>query len=112
MRRKEKITIVVIAITLIAVAKFYRLSDISQESIRFHLRLRWLQHLRVHEKTGRRRVRAEDLAQTSMPVRSPYWKMMIDSGTTVIVWHDDLKDNSAENASTGDGMILILVTLQ
>jgi len=52
-----------------------------------------------HEKTGRWPVRADDLAEISLPMRSPYWKVMLDSGTNVIVWHNDLKPNPAENAN-------------
>jgi hypothetical protein len=87
-----------VAIILLIGARFYSLSDISNESIRLHLRLLGSIY-QYHDKTGRWPSRAEDLAQTSLPIRSPYWKVMLDSGTNVVVWHDDLKPNPAENAS-------------
>ena len=41
----------------------------------------------------------EDLAATSLPLRSPYWKQMLDQGTIVVVWPKDLKPDPKENAS-------------
>jgi len=95
----RKIAIAVIAIILITAVRFYSLSDISNESIRLHLRLLGSSIYEYHDKIGHWPDHAEDLAQTSLPVRSPYWKAMLDSGTNVIVWHEDLKPNPSQNAN-------------
>jgi hypothetical protein len=83
---------------LLIAARFYSLSDMSNESIRLHLRLLGSSIYEYHDKTEHWPARAEDLAQTSLAVRSPYWKVMLDSGTNVLVWHDDLRPNPMENA--------------
>jgi hypothetical protein len=85
------------AILLLMAARFYSLSDISHESIRLHLRLLGSSIYEYHTKTGRWPARTENLAQTSLPTRSPYWRAMLDSGTDIIVWHDDLSPNPVEN---------------
>jgi|SRR5262245_12350897 len=99
MTRTQKIAIGAVAIIVLVAVRFYSLSDISNESIRLHLHLLGSSVYEYHDKTGRWPARAEDLAQTSLPVRSPYWKVMLDRGTNVIVWHDDLKSNPWDNAN-------------
>jgi hypothetical protein len=99
MTRSQKVTVGALAIILLIAARFYSLSDISNDSIRLHLRLLGSSIYEYHDETGHWPARAEDLAQTSLTVRSPYWKVMLDSGTNVLVWHDDLKQNPAENAT-------------
>jgi hypothetical protein len=96
---KSKIAIAVIGIIALIGARFYSLSDISHESIRLHLGLLGSSIYEYHATTGRWPSQAEDLAHTSLPVRSPYWKVMLDSGTNVVVWHKDLKSDPAENAN-------------
>lgn len=98
MTRTQKIAIGGITLILLLVVRFYTFSDISNESIRLQLGLLGSSIYEYHEKAGHWPVRAEDLAQTSLPARSPYWKAMLDSGSNVIVWHDDLKANPSENA--------------
>jgi hypothetical protein len=84
---------------IIVSVRFYSLSDISNDSIRLHLRLLGSSVYEYHAKTGRWPVRPEDLAQTFLPAQSPYWKAMLDSGTNVVVWHGDLKPNPSENGN-------------
>lgn len=98
MSRARKIAIALGVVILLAAARFYSLSDISHESIRLHLALLGSSIYEYHAKTGQWPARAEDLAQTSLPARSPYWKVMLDAGTNVVVWHQDLKPEPAQNA--------------
>jgi hypothetical protein len=99
MTRTQKIAIGAAAIVLLVAVRFFSLSDISNDSIRLHLKLLGSSIYEYHAKTGHWPAKAEDLSQTSLPIRSPYWKAMLDSGTNVIVWHDDLKSNPSDNAS-------------
>ena len=87
---------------LVAFVNFYSLSDISHHSIRLHVRLLGYSFYEYHARTGLWPTRVEDLAETSLPQQSPYWKVMIDSGTNVVVWHDDLRPDPKDNA----GLIL------
>jgi len=83
---------------LVTFAHFYSLSDISHQAIRLHLRLIGSSIYEYHSRTGQWPSSVEDLAETSLPRQSPYWKVMIDSGTNVVVWHDDLKPDPKDNA--------------
>jgi hypothetical protein len=94
-----KVAIVGIGLILLIALRFYSLSDIANESIRLHLQLLGSSIYEFHEKTGHWPMRAEDLAETSLAVRSPSWKVMLDSGTNVVVWRNDLKANPAENGN-------------
>ena len=102
MRRGQKVIAGVgggiAVLLLVAFADFYSLSDISNHAIRLHLRLIGSSIYEYHTKTGLWPTRVEDLAETSLPLQSPYWRVMIESGTNVVVWHDDLKPDPKDNA--------------
>ena len=95
----QKIGLAVAGVILLVALRFYGVSDVAHESIRLHLRLLGSSIYEYHANTVRWPSRPEDLAYTTIHVQSPYWKTMLDSGTNVIVWHDDLKTNPAENAN-------------
>jgi hypothetical protein len=97
--RTQKFALGAVAIILLAALRFYSLSDPSSKSIQLHLRLLGSSIYEYHDKWGHWPARAEDLAQTYLPARSPYWKAMLDSGTNVIVWHDDLEPDPSEHAN-------------
>jgi hypothetical protein len=99
MTRTRKIAIGAAAMVLLLGVRFFSLSDISNESIRLHLTLLGSSIYEYHGKTGHWPATSEDLAQTSLPLHSPHWKTMLDTGTNVIVWHDDLKSNPSDNAN-------------
>jgi len=98
MTRIQKTAVVAGGIIFLIALRFYSLSDSLSESIRVHLRLLGSSIYEYHDKTGFWPMRSDDLAQTSLPARSPYWKMMLDSGTNVVVCRDDLEPNPAQNA--------------
>ncbi len=87
-----------IAVALGVVVYFYSMSDIAHESIRLHLRLIGESIYEYHSKTGQWPTRMEDLAQTPLALRSPYWRQMLEQGTNVIVWRTDLKPDPKDNA--------------
>jgi hypothetical protein len=85
-------------VLLVTYANFYSVSNISHQAIQLHLQLIGSSIYEYHSRTGLWPSRVEDLAETSLPRQSPYWKVMIDSGTNVVVWHDDLKPDPKDNA--------------
>ena len=72
--------------------------SIPHQAIQLHLRLVGSIIYEFHTNTGRWPERAEDLAATSLPLRSPYWKQMLDQGIIVVVWPKGLKPDPKENA--------------
>jgi hypothetical protein len=56
-----------------------------------------------HALTGKWPARIDDLAKTSLPAQSPYWKYMLDDQQFVIVWDRTLKPDPKDNA----GRILV-----
>ena len=72
--------------------------SIPHQAIQLHLRLVGSIIYEFHTNTGPWPERAEDLAATSLPLRSPYWKQMLDQGIIVVVWPKGLKPDPKENA--------------
>ena len=64
-----------------------------------HLRLTASSIYEFRNTAGRWPTAADDLASTSLPQISPYWKTLIENGTVVIAWRGDLKPNPKENAA-------------
>jgi hypothetical protein len=97
-----KNTIILVAFCILAVILLVNrsqdLSDISHESMRLHVGLFGASIYEYHDKTGKWPTCNDDLAKTSLPAISPYWKVMLDHETDVIVWHQDLKRDPKANA--------------
>ena len=74
------------------------ITEIARKSVRYQLKLIGGSIYEFHRKTGRWPTRAEDLEETSLPARSPYWKAAINNRSVVIVWHNDLKLKPTDNA--------------
>jgi len=85
-------------VLLVAVARNSTLTDISHQTIQLHLRLIGASIYEYHTKTGRWPARLDDWAETSLPRESPHWKVMIESGADVMVWHDNLNSDPKDNA--------------
>lgn len=95
--------IVVVAATIVAAifmafSPFSGLREVAHESTQFHLRLFGSSVYEYHSRTGKWPTQIEDLAKTSLPVQSPYWKQMLDDEVDVIVWHKTLKPDPQDNA--------------
>jgi hypothetical protein len=73
-------------------------SDMADESVRFHLKLTAASIYEYREKTGQWPARIDHLALTSLPAMSPYWKYMLDNELIVVVWHKALKPAPGDNA--------------
>jgi len=78
---------------------YFNRESIPHQSMQLHVRLVGASIYEFHDKTGRWPSRAEDLSQTSLPLKSPYWKQMLDRGLIVVVWRQDLKPDPKENAA-------------
>ena len=91
--------IIVVAITLIVIHRpFSGVSEVAHESVRLHLNLTGSSIYEYHAKTGQWPTQIGDLALTSLPTVSPYWRYLLDEELIVVVWHKTLKPNPKDNA--------------
>jgi hypothetical protein len=88
---------VAIALVLIR-GPFSGVSDVAHESTRLHLGFYGSSIYQYYALTGKWPMQIGDLAMTSLPAKSPYWRMMLDDEVDVIVWHKDLKPDPKDNA--------------
>ncbi len=88
-----------VAIALTAIhSPFSGVSEVAHESVRFHLNLTVSSIYEYHAKTGQWPTQIGDLALTSLPAASPYWRYLLDEELIVVVWHESLKPNPKDNA--------------
>jgi hypothetical protein len=78
---------------------YYDLNSIPHVSIKYGLGALGASIYEYHSLTGHWPSRAEDMASTSLPQKSPYWKRTVDIGSDVIVFHNDLKPEPKDNAN-------------
>ncbi len=72
--------------------------DVAHEATRLHLGFYGSSIYEYHAATGKWPTQSGDLAMTSLPAKSPYWKSMLDDEVDVIVWHKALKPDPKDNA--------------
>jgi hypothetical protein len=72
---------------------------VPHEAIRLHLKLTASSIYEFRNATGRWPASIDDLASTSLPHISPYWRTLIENDSVAIVWRSDLKPNPKENAA-------------
>jgi hypothetical protein len=77
---------------------YFDLNSIPHQSIKLHLGFMGASIYEYHSMTGRWPARREDLATTSLPLKSPHWKQMLELGSDVIVFRGDLKPEPKDNA--------------
>jgi len=75
---------------------YFSRASIPHETIRLHLRLTASSIYEFHKAMGRWPAAADDLASTSLPQTSPYWRTLIDNGSVAVVWDNDLKPDPKE----------------
>jgi hypothetical protein len=88
----------IVALAIGMVVDYFDRGSIPHQAIQLHLRLVASSIYEFHKNTGRWPERAEDLAATSLPLQSPYWKQMLDRGTIVVMWPKDLQPDPKDNA--------------
>src|SRR5689334_21469214 len=86
-----------VALALDVHGRFSGVSDVAHESVRLHLKLTVSGIYEYRTKTGTWPTQHGDLARTSLPAISPYWRYQLDEGLIVIVWHKDLKPDPMDN---------------
>ena len=89
----------IVAILIKIAWDYFSYDSIPHETIRLHLRLTASSIYEFHRATGRWPTTADDLALTSLPQVSPYWKTLIDNDNVSIVWRNDLKPDPKNNAA-------------
>ena len=77
---------------------YFNRDSIPHEAIRLHLKFTAASIYEFHNTAGRWPKSADDLAFTSLPERSPYWRNLIENGSVAIIWRSDLKPNPKDNA--------------
>jgi len=89
----------IVALLIKIAWEFFSYDSVPHQTIRLHLRLTASSIYEFRNTAGRWPTAADDLASTSLPQISPYWKTLIENGTVVIAWRGDLKPNPKENAA-------------
>ena len=74
------------------------ITDMAHESIRVHLALDGAAVYEYQARTGEWPSRIDDLATTSLPVQSPYWRQILDDEVNVIVWPKGFDPDPRKNA--------------
>jgi hypothetical protein len=91
------VTVAIVPVLIVILSPFSGLRDVAHEATQLHLNLIGSSIYEYRAKTGRWPTQIEDLAKTSLPVKSPHWKKMLVDEVDVIVWHKDLKPEPKEN---------------
>jgi hypothetical protein len=89
----------IVAIVIRIAWDYFDRESIPHESIRLHLQLTASSIYEFHQTAGRWPAKIDDLALTSLPLRSPYWRTLIENGSVAIAWRSDLKPNPKDNAA-------------
>jgi hypothetical protein len=71
-------------------------SSIAHQSIRLQLRLLGESIYEYRKQTGRWPAKLDDLGQTSLPAKSPYWRA-VNSESTVVLWPKDMPEDPQQN---------------
>jgi hypothetical protein len=93
---RGKILSVVAAIAVVAVAFIYTQVDSATKSIRFDLRKIGESVYEAHSKSGKWPAQIVDLEGTEY-LRMPHRRTMLEEGTFVVVWQQDLDPNPEAN---------------
>jgi len=72
-------------------------SQVADQALQYELKAIGQSIYEYHETMGQWPHNVGDLARTSLPVRVPYWKPSLESGSIVVVWHDHLNPNPQDN---------------
>ena len=96
---------IVTALSVVAFAigiywNYFSRDSIPNEAIRLHLKLAASSIYEFHKTRGRWPTSVDDLASTSLPQVSPYWRLLIENGSVTVVWRTDLKADPKDNASS------------
>ena len=78
---------------------YFSRHSIPHETIHLHLKLTASSIYEFHSATGRWPTGADDLARTTLPQHSPYWRTLLENDTVAVVWRSDLKPDPKDNAS-------------
>src|SRR5262245_53027157 len=94
-------SLVLVAFVMVLVAAltpFSGVQDVAHEAVRLHLTFFGSSIYEYHVNTGNWPTQIDDLAKTSLPVQSPYWRSWFDNDAVVIIWHKVLKPDPKDNA--------------
>lgn len=89
---------IIVSLLIMIFSPFSGVRDVAHESTQFHLRLYGSSVYEYHAATGKWPTQIGDLAMTTLPAKSRYWKAMLDDEVDVMVWHKTLKPDPKDNA--------------
>jgi hypothetical protein len=94
--KTRKILAAVLAIVVAGIAFIYGTVDVATESIQFDLRKIGESIYEAHAKSGKWPMQIADLEGTEY-LRMPYRRDILENGTFVIIWQQDLDPNPDAN---------------
>jgi hypothetical protein len=99
MRRHWRPVVLVLAGVLVYVGYllFSGPSQVAQEALQYQLKAIGQSIYEYHTLTGQWPTHIDDLEKTTLGARLRYWKPILENGSIVVVWHDHLNDNPADN---------------
>ena len=72
-------------------------TDVAHEALQYQLKTIGESIYEYHSQTGQWPHQIDELERTSLGLRSRSWKPVLENGAIVVVWHDHLSANPAEN---------------
>jgi len=104
MIRKRKVVVAAVAggialVLLPVVMQFFGATEIAHESVSYSLNAIGQAIYEFHTTTGQWPSQPEDLNRTSLTLHLRYWRPVLDNGSIVVVWHDNLQPHPQENAN-------------
>ncbi len=101
MRRKSLLVFSVGAVIVTLIILFSRFSGVRQvadESVQLDLHFMGSSIYEYHALMGQWPTQNEDLAKTSLPLKYPHWRYLLDHELVVVVWHKALKPDPKANS--------------
>ena len=84
---------------LFAGCRNHSISDVASQAVQLHMRFIGESMYEFHRRTGRWPKGADDLAQTSFPLKTRYWRSDVEGPAFVVLWpRDRMKPDPKDNA--------------
>jgi hypothetical protein len=99
-RKWKRVALVLAGGILLAIVMlfFSGTTQVAHEALQYQLNAVGQTIYEYHTNTGHWPSAIDDLGETSLPLRLHYWRPMLQSGSIVVVWHDNLKADPKDNA--------------
>ncbi len=88
----------VIVTLIILLSRFSGVRQVADESVQLGLNVIGSSIYEYHALMGKWPTRNEDLAKTSLPLKYPHWRYLLDHQLVVIVWHKAMEPDPKANS--------------